>query len=1130
MNSDKPVKGSFTEIDGEQFYKIENFDHMDDFFMTITSSSDIWNFCWSQGGITAGRKDCDHAVFPYYTADKVSDAKMVTGPYTAVTVSNDSGLVLWEPFAPLLCNTGARFLPETGIERTVYKNMNGTKVWFEEVNTNQQLAFRYGWTSSALFGLVRMIRIENLSKEKKQLTILDGCRNILPACCSADFQNSNSVLLDAYKKTDLDERTNLALFAVSSVVTDKAEPSEGLLANTCWFSTDDTLLLSPDTPAQFISTQGTPEALQPVSVLKGKRASCYICRTVQLTPCGTKMSADSWYQVFDTSLTACRIAELEKQIADRTAVKKALETDIAESDQLMTQYISEADGIQKTADTISCAHHRANVMFNIMRGGLFADNGRINVTDFRAFIGTRNKAELPAVRKALGNDAEQCSMPAAELREKITAAKDPQLIRLFREYLPLIFSRRHGDPSRPWNRFNIKIRDNNGAPILNYEGNWRDIFQNWEALAVSYPAYTENMCAKFLNALTPEGFNPYRITRDGIDWETPDPDNPWAQIGYWGDHQVIYLQKLLELWNKIDRTTLLSSLDDALYSSAHVPYRIKPYADIVKNPRDTIIFDRTLSTRLRKETQKKGTDAKLVQGPDGKPVLSTLTAKLLQIIIAKTANLVPGGGIWMNTQRPEWNDANNALAGYGLSVVTLCYLHRMIIFLIDLYTHTALTSFSLPGAEASCFTSLAQLFTSRDPVQTAENNCFRRQFTDAAGKLFEIERTELYENGFALPAQTIKKDLILKALNAFRAHVETAIRMNRRDDGLYHTYNTMKITAATMEIVPLQEMLEGQVAVLSSGMLAPEEALSVIRALKNSPMFEHRQYSYMLYPDHELAGFCSKNDVTAEDEAPLAQLVRRTGTSILAKDCNGVYHFNEEFRNARIMQEQLNKLDAEKRPTPSELEMLCTLYEKTFNHQNFTGRSGTFYAYEGLGSIYWHMVSKLLLAVQENVIAAAETGSSTAKDLADAYYDVRKGIGFNKEPKIYGAFPADPYSHTPSGQGAKQPGMTGQVKEEVLTRWGELGVSISGGCARFCPVLLRQKEFLPDKTLTFTWCGTPVTYQLAAHNQICIAFHDGTNSEREGNSLTPEESTLLFNRNGQLKTITVRTNLDKCLI
>jgi hypothetical protein len=37
------------------------------------------------------------------------------------------------------------------------------------------------------------------------------------------------------------------------------------------------------------------------------------------------------------------------------------------------------------------------------------------------------------------------------------------------------------------------------------------------------------------------------------------------------------------------------------------------------------------------------------------------------------SNLIPEGGIWMNTQRPEWND-NNALVGNGVSMVTLCYL------------------------------------------------------------------------------------------------------------------------------------------------------------------------------------------------------------------------------------------------------------------------------------------------------------------------------------------------------------------------------------------------------------------------------------------------------------------------
>ena len=73
-----------------------------------------------------------------------------------------------------------------------------------------------------------------------------------------------------------------------------------------------------------------------------------------------------------------------------------------------------------------------------------------------------------------------------DLDAALASNTDLQLERLCREYLPLSFSRRHGDPSRPWNRFAIKVKDEKGNKLLNYEGNWRDIFQNWEALELVY--------------------------------------------------------------------------------------------------------------------------------------------------------------------------------------------------------------------------------------------------------------------------------------------------------------------------------------------------------------------------------------------------------------------------------------------------------------------------------------------------------------------------------------------------------------------------------------------------------------------------------------------------------------------
>ena len=95
---------------------------------------------------------------------------------------------------------------------------------------------------------------------------------------------------------------------------------------------------------------------------------------------------------------------------------------------------------------------------------------------------------------------------------KLSKAKDALLERFAYEYLPLTFSRRHGDPSRPWNKFNIDVLNEDGTWKKNYEGNWRDIFQNWEALCYSYPEFTENIIAIFLNASTIDGYNPYRIS------------------------------------------------------------------------------------------------------------------------------------------------------------------------------------------------------------------------------------------------------------------------------------------------------------------------------------------------------------------------------------------------------------------------------------------------------------------------------------------------------------------------------------------------------------------------------------------------------------------------------------------
>ena len=162
------------------------------------------------------------------------------------------------------------------------------------------------------------------------------------------------------------------------------------------------------------------------------------------------------------------------------------------------------------------------------------------------------------------------------------------------------------------------------------------------------------------------------------------------------------------------------------------------------------------------------------------------------------------------------------------------------------------------------------------------------------------------------------------------------------------------------------------------------------------------------------------------------------------------------------------------------------------------------------------MVSKLLLAIQENFDDAAD-GSPEKAELAKAYYEVRNGLSFNKTPEIYGAFPVDPYSHTPSMQGAKQPGMTGQVKEEVITRWGELGMKLCDGKLCFKPDLLCKKEFAEDGTLSFTRFAVPFTYKVTDGDKCTITV-DSASFENE---ISKEVTAKLFAREGEVKAVTV---------
>lgn len=1161
LSNAESVTGEFRVLDGETWYRVANVDRMPTFFMSLICSEDHWMYLASNGALTCGRRDANQAIFPYYSADKILDFGHATGPKTIIRVEQSGRLLHWEPFS----EQGAEF--ET--RRTLYKNQLGNRVLFEETNLTLGLTFRYQWSSSRLYGFVRTVDLVNLEATPRKLTVLDGLQNLLPAGLDQNFQLRFSNLADAYKRSELLIRSGLGLFYLNSIPTDRAEPSEGLQATVAWQTgLESPLHLLSNRQLERFRRGGMP---QPESEIRGQRQCYFAVKSFELG--GRDLC--TWRLIVDVGYDHSKIVQLEALLEDEPDLARQLDLQLNENDQALWQFAAAVDGLQASADPRRTTRHLANALFNAMRGGLPIAGYRLRRADFLRYLHKRNRTLLSRQENCLNSLPVELSYD--ELQAIARNTGDFDLIRLAAEFLPLTFSRRHGDPTRPWNQFRIAGRNQQGEREIGFEGNWRDIFQNWEALSLSFPGFLPGMVLRFVNASTADGYNPYRVNESGYEWERPDPADPWANIGYWGDHQIVYLLKLLERLKSVwpEELQRMFGADECVY--AEIPYRIAGYQQLRANPRETITYDLEVERMLRARRGTNGTDGLLALNATGQLHRVCLAEKLLLTGAVKLSNLVPGGGIWLNTQRPEWNDAQNALAGFGASIVTVSYLRKYFEFLDSLLDKSPSSLISLSVEVAELLESLQRILADEELVKNCCRNARARgQLVSQMQMAAERHRQAVYA-GVSGQKQGVSTQAIRQLLRRGLGILTETLELSRRPDGLFHSFNLLQFEADAIRIEHLEEMLEGQVAILESGLLTPEHAVELLTALRYSSLYRADQQSYLLYPDRKLPRFLDKNRIplndwnlvdSSPDNARAAELISNLAsaehTPLIQRDRNGDYHFAGKLRNFADFRRELTSsvtvLDetdsqtagavskepdrsggpAAKPLTAKDLRLLEDLWEQTFKHRKYAGRSSSFFAYEGLGSIYWHMVSKLAAAVARLCLEADNPESPTSRTLAAQFREIHDGIWLHKSPETYGAIPTDPYSHTPAHAGAQQPGMTGQVKEDLLTRQLELGVVCEAGQVTFRPVLLEKAEFfdsptnwscikpsgdveevpLANESLAFTICQTPVVYRLASTApELTIEYRDGSCEKRAGNQLTRTESADLFCRTGRIRKI-----------
>jgi hypothetical protein len=125
--------------------------------------------------------------------------------------------------------------------------------------------------------------------------------------------------------------------------------------------------------------------------------------------------------------------------------------------------------------------------------------------------------------------------------------------------------------------------------------------------------------------------------------------------------------------------------------------------------------------------------------------------------------------------------------------------------------------------------------------------------------------------------------------------------------------------------------------------------------------------------------------------------------------------------------------------------------------------------------------------------------------------------------------------------------MTGQVKEDILVRIGELGIDVREGILHFDPFLLKQQEFtrteqmveltslnkekyeltIPENSVLFTCCQVPVIYTKAETNFVEVTMTDGSTRTFDQPQLDAELTQEVFQRSGTIRQINVSLNTKK---
>ena len=185
----------------------------------------------------------------------------------------------------------------------------------------------------------------------------------------------------------------------------------------------------------------------------------------------------------------------------------------------------------------------------------------------------------------------------------------------------------------------------------------------------------------------------------------------------------------------------------------------------------------------------------------------------------------------MNTQRPEWNDANNALVGNGVSMVTLYYLRRFLKFVEGAFCKNPHPSFFV-STELRDFLPTCMRYCGK-----AQNRLRKvlpgrpEKITDALGMVGSQYRGE------STPVRLPERKPLSRSMNCWSLSIALqlaaqSIRAGKRDDGLFHAYNLVRFHGNELHVSTSKKCSKDRWRPWSAGRFPRRKVRSLMRSGK----------------------------------------------------------------------------------------------------------------------------------------------------------------------------------------------------------------------------------------------------------------------------------------------------------